>query len=88
MFTEEGMQRKKSREEIAGQAYLTIADIQKLLMVSWSTAKRIYTIADSFDKELGDMRIEPHKVRFTSAMKASGTNVNVLLKQIKGTQQG
>ena len=82
------MQRNKSREEIAGQSYLTIADIQHLLMVSWATAKRIYTIADSFDRELGDMRIEPHKVRFISTMKASGTNVNVLLKQIKGTQQG
>lgn len=77
------MQRKKTREEIAGQTYLSIADIQKLLQVSWTTAKRIYTIADELDKSLGTLRIEPHKVRFKSAIKASGTDLNTLLRQIK-----
>lgn len=77
------MQRKKTREEIAGQSYLSITDIQTLLQVSWTTAKRIYTIADEIDQSLGDMRIEPRKVRFKSAVKASGTDVNLLLKQIK-----
>ena len=43
--------RKKTREEIANQMYLNIADIKHLLDVSQQSAKRIYLLADEIDSD-------------------------------------
>ena len=76
-------------ESIIGwcQSYLTIKDVQRLLGVSWRAAKKAYTLADDLDdEELGRFRIEPHKVRIKSVLHVTGTNYNLLQKQIKSSQ--
>jgi len=74
-------QRIKTREEIASQVYLNQADIKKLLDVSSSTAKRIYTYAKKIDEESLKYIIEPSKVRIVSVCKVTGLNIALLRKQ-------
>lgn len=77
----------KTREQVLGQSYLTIKDVQRLLGVSWRAAKKAYTLADDLDdEELGRFRIEPRKVRIKSVLHVTGTNYNLLQKQIKSSQ--
>lgn len=81
------MQRKKTREEISGQAFLNIADIQKLLLVSWASAKKIYTAADRVDEQaLGAYRIEAHKVRMSTVCDVAGVSLQTLQRQIKAVR--
>ena len=81
--------RKKTREEIANQMFLNIADIKHLLDVSQQSAKRIYLLADEIDSDKSNLphRIEPAKVRITSVCKATGFTLETLKKQAikKGT---
>lgn len=77
----------KTRMETLAKTYLNIADIQRLLCLSWAKAKLVYQMADEIDsEELGNFRIEPHKVRCTSVFKVTGTNFNLLQKQIKAAE--
>lgn len=83
------MQRKKSREETAAQVFLNIADIARLLDVSWQTARKIYRVADLQDnEELGLKRIEPHKVRITTVCHVTGISLVTLQRQIKSASPG
>lgn len=75
------MQRIKTFEEVAAQSFLNIADIQKLLGISYRSAKKAYALADQIDRELGEFRIEPHKVRMRSLMKVTGLDLNMIRKQ-------
>ena len=78
------MQRLKTREEIVTQPFVNKADIQKLFLVGYSTATKIYQAANQLDDDqLGIYRIEPTKVRITSVCKVSGVSLNTLQKQIK-----
>lgn len=78
------MKRKRTRSECIELVYLNKTDIQTLLEVSQYVAARIYEAADTIDRELGSMRIEPRKVRMKSVLKVSGADFNLLRKQIKG----
>lgn len=80
------MQRVKTREELLTQPFLKASDIQRLLGVSYKSAKKIYTLADKLDTDqLGDYRIEARKVRFTTVCKVTGVTLATLQKQIKNT---
>lgn len=77
----------KTRLEVFQQGYLNISDIAILLKRPWVKAKKIYLLADDLDdEELGRFRIEPHKVRIKSVLHVTGTNYNLLQKQIKSSQ--
>lgn len=83
------MQRTKTREEIAEQVFLNVADIGKLLQVGYRSAKKIYAIADQIDTDqLRSWRIEPNKVRITTVCKVAGINLATLQKQIKSGVSG
>jgi len=78
------MKRRKTRLETYQQAYLTKADIRRLLLVSQPASYRIYNLADAVDEtEMGKERIEPYKVRFKTVMRVTHTDASLLLKQIK-----
>lgn len=78
------MQRKRSREELITRTYLNQTEIGRLLCLHRDTAIRVYTIARRLDdEELGDMVIEPRKVRMTSVLKAAGISFETLRKQIR-----
>ena len=74
---------KKSRLEILYQVFLNKSDIATLLQISRPVADRIYNEADRIHRIELKFRAYPNKVRINSVLKASGTNWNLLLKQIK-----
>lgn len=78
------MKQKRSREDTLKLVYLNTTDIMRLFEIGRDSAKKIYRIADGIDAELGQYRIEPRKVRMKSVLKATGTEYNLLAKQIKG----
>ncbi len=69
----------KTRQDVIGQCYLNIHDIQLLLKVSYPTAKRIYREAEGLQK----LRFHERKVSMREVMKATGMNINMLMKQIQ-----
>ena len=71
-------QRMKTRKEISTQAYLTQADISKLLLVSRARAKRIYEYARKKDDAELTYIIEPTKVRLTSVCKVIGMTIKAV----------
>lgn len=74
----------KTKEKIVEQFYLTQNDIRLLLSIGYKQADKLFDLADSIDeKELGEYRIEPNKVRITSVCKVAGFTLNTLQKQIK-----
>lgn len=77
------MQRKKSREEVLGQAYLNRRDIQKLLAVPYRQASRIYGLAMEIDRERLKYRCYENKVRMQSVLEVSGISLNMLTRQIQ-----
>ena len=82
------MRKKKSRAELISQPYLNITDISRLLDVSWAKADRIFCLADQLDHEdLGQMRIEPTKVRITSVCKVIGMSLNTLRKLVENEKK-
>ena len=82
-------QRVKTREEIANQFYLSKADIQKLLGVSYATSKRIYDYAKKEDeKDLNGFIIEPTKVRITSVCRVTKTTLATIHKQVGAVANG
>lgn len=77
------MQRKKSREEVLGQAYLNRRDIQKLLALPYRQASKIYDHAMEIDKEKLKYRIYDTKVRMQSVLEVSGVSLSMLTRQIQ-----
>ena len=78
-------QRKKTREEISNQYYLSKTDILILFRVGDSKMNRIYKLAEEIDiKDLGEYRVEPLKVRMASVCKATGISLNMIKQQAKG----
>lgn len=76
-------QRKKTRQEIAQQIYLTQTDIKVLFCISPVKAKRIYDLANTIDSDKTKLlyRVEPTKVRITSVSKVTGVTVEMIKKQ-------
>ena len=78
-------QRKKTREEISNQFYLSKTDISTLFKIGDARTQKIYKLAEQIDNDdLGDYRIEPTKVRMTSVCKVTGISLNLLKQQAKG----
>ena len=78
------MQRKKTREELLGEPYLNKSEIQLLLHCSRNHACKVYVMAKKLDQEqLKDMVIYDTKVRTKSVYKVTGTDFNLLSKQIQ-----
>lgn len=75
-------QRIKTRGEIANQAFLTQADIAKLLDISRPAAKRICDYAREIDDKQKYV-VEPVKVRITSVCKVAGLAINTIQKLAK-----
>ncbi len=74
----------KTREQLLGESYLTITDIQVLLAISKPKARKIWLWAIKRDREeLGDYLIYENKARIETVMSVSGKNFNLLTKQIK-----
>lgn len=74
----------KTKQSILEQFYLSQTDIRILLSIGYKQADKLYDLANSIDeKELGEYRIEPNKVRITTVCKVTGFTLNTLQKQIK-----
>lgn len=78
------MQRKKTKEEIAKQFYLSKTDIRVLLGIGYPQSIKVYNLANDIDnEELQKYRIEPTKVRMTSVCKVTGFTLNTIQKQVR-----
>lgn len=74
----------KTKEELVTQTYLNKSEIETLFDQTFARAKRTYQLAEKIDDDyFGDYRIEPHRVRLSSAAKVNGTTVEQLILQIK-----
>lgn len=74
----------KTREQIIRQAYLNKTDISILLGISYRKAQRVYDMAMDMDRsQLGKRILFTDRVRIASVIAVTGTNYNILQKQIK-----
>lgn len=79
----------KTREELLTEAYLCKSEIKRLLNVSTSVASKVFDLAHRTDLEdLGRPRMFYYgkKVRMKTVLKVTGTDFNLLTKQIKSGQ--
>ena len=82
------MQRRRSREELITMPYLKQSEVARLLCLPYNTASRVYSKARALDdEELGDMVIEPRKVRMASVLRVAGISFEALKKQVKEIRQ-
>lgn len=76
----------KTREDLIQENWLCRSDIMTLFKINRSGAEKIFTLAHQRDEEkLGRARMHYYgrKVSLKSAIWASGSDFNMLLKQIK-----
>lgn len=74
----------KSKEQILRQSYLNKTDISILLGISYRKAQRVYEMAMELDRsQLGKRLLFTDRVRIASVIAVTGTNYNILCKQIK-----
>ena len=78
------MQKKKTREEILAQQYLSKSDIHNLLIMPWATAVHVYQKAQELDAKELKYHIWDTRVRLSSVLKVTGLSYNLLERQIKG----
>lgn len=74
------MQVIRPREELAGELYLSKADIARLLKVPRSAATRIYDYANEIDSQMR-FRIFPNRVKITSVCKVTGFTLETIRRQ-------
>lgn len=74
----------KTKEQILRQSYLNKTDISILLGISYRKAQRVYEMAMELDRsQLGKRLLYTDRVRIASVIAVTGTNYNILCKQIK-----
>lgn len=74
----------KSREEILQSSYLNKVEIARLLQIGPSQSFQVFNLAMRLDdQQLGEWKIYHNRVRLKSVMKVTGTDFNMLQKQIK-----
>lgn len=78
------MQRKKTREEILAQQYLSKSDIHNLLIMPWATAVHVFQKAQELDDKTLKFRVYETRVRTSSVLKVTGLSYSLLERQIKG----
>ena len=75
---------QKTREQLLGESYLNITEIQTLLRISKPKARKIWLIAIKKDREyLGDYLLYENKARIETVLSVVGKSYNLLAKQIK-----
>ena len=78
------MQKKKTREEILAQQYLSKSDIHNLLIMPWATAVHVFQKAQELDDQELKYHIWDTRVRLSSVLKVTGLSYNLMAKQVKG----
>lgn len=75
--------RAKTRSEILQQVYLTKADIQRLMKVSYPVAVKIFDKALAIDQSELQFRPWETRVRLQTVLNINGVTYTQLEKQIK-----
>ena len=75
--------RAKTRSEILQQVYLTKADIQRLMQVSYPVAVKIFDKALAIDRSELQFRHWETRVRLQTVLNINGVTYTQLEKQIK-----
>lgn len=75
----------KTWVEVFGQHYVNQTEIEILLNVPRSVAKKTFMIASDIDDEQMPFRTYPNKVRTSTVLKIHGTTRAELWKQMKTT---
>ena len=76
--------RAKTREELLSTSYLNATEIARLLDLPYRQANKVFKLSQKVDQEqLKGLLCYDNKVRFKTVLKVSGTDLNVLIRQIK-----
>lgn len=82
------MKRKKTREELLKEFYVSKTEIADLFAIPYCRAKKVFRLAQEKDKaELKDRVIYDTKVRLNSALNVQGFTYNQIERQIKGAPE-
>ena len=72
----------KTKKQILQQAYINQSELSTLLGIPYQPARKLFkTISKQEDEELGEYRIMSNKVSLKRVLKATHTDLSMLIKQ-------